>query len=154
MRAHMAPGHRIAIKTYEDQSDPRDFGAAPRRMESLRLFMLAQDVGQARLEMQISAEPRGTGELGDYARCAQVTLFPRVASLCLGVGEPYLSYRELSMLQTAREIALIADVGDKRGLLQERFGEIDWMRLVGHSSFEDWAAAGAHHPLYDRPDLR
>ncbi|NUZ08845.1 hypothetical protein [Piscinibacter koreensis] len=149
-RARMIPAHRVAIDTYEDPHDPRDRGAAAQRMESVRLYMVDQGVDSSRLEMQVHAGTAGASPTGESARRADVTLFPRVASLTSRPGDPDLNLAEVRCLQRARELALFPD-SEMRSFFEERWREIDWMRVVGHPSFDDWAARGAPHPLYEPP---
>ena len=69
----MLPGHRIAIDAYEDRNDPRERGAAARRIHFLRSCMVAEGV----LEERIAARAHIVDEeTGDFARRAEIRLVP------------------------------------------------------------------------------
>ena len=71
-RAAMLPGHRIAIDAYEDRNDPSEGGAAARRIHFLRSCMVAEGV----LEQRIAVRAHIDEERGDFARRAEIRLFP------------------------------------------------------------------------------
>jgi hypothetical protein len=47
-RATCIPGHRIIIEAHEDPADPCDVGAALRRLEALRQYLVAESVEEQR----------------------------------------------------------------------------------------------------------
>ena len=109
-RARTIPQHRISIEAYEDSEDARELGAAARRLDFLRTLMLAAGIRGERLETQAHMVASGSEVPGDFARHAEIRLYPRVPSLCPAVGDALLNYREVSWLQTARQAALEFDL--------------------------------------------
>lgn len=147
-RAHGIPEHRIAIEAHDDPSDAREVGVAMRRLEALRRLFSAEGIVEQRLEMQTHSASCCQENQGRSARRAEVLLFPRVKSLCLEVGDPFLSFQEVSVLGSAREAA-IPYQGEKCRRLEEQYSKYEWKRIVGYESLKKWAEAGARHPLYD-----
>ena len=147
-RARTIPQHRISIEAYEDSEDARELGAAARRLDFLRTLMLAAGIRGERLETQAHMVASGSEVPGDFARHAEIRLYPRVPSLCPAVGDALLNYREVSWLQTARQAALFSD-HEARSRLERLCGREEWLRMVGHESFAEWVALGARHPLYE-----
>jgi hypothetical protein len=146
-RARCIPGHRIVIETHEDPTDPCDVGAAMRRLETLRQHFVAESIDKQRLEMQIHATDCCKETPGEFARRAEIHLFPRVASLCPDVGDELLSEREVCGLDAARG-ATYQDVDTNCKELEGQYTTVEWKRILGHESLRQWLAAGAYHPYF------
>lgn len=148
-RAQIIPRHRIEIEAHEDLEDMRDAGMAMRRLEALRDYLLVNSIPEERLEMRVRSGKFWVPRTGEFARIGAIRLFPRVASLRSGVGEPLLSCAEVCLLQRARELVVFAK-DRELGEFVKRFGQIDWTRIVGYPSLRQWVSKGARHPLYGR----
>ena len=146
-RARILPEHRIEIETHEDRADPREIGLAVSRSKVLRDFFLEKPIPEERLEMRVNPagfRPPGTGAL---ARRGEIHLFPRVASLGTGLGEPLLGYEEVDLLNSVFETVHYREDNDL-GKFARWDGLIDWTRIVGYESLAKWVSAGARHPLF------
>jgi hypothetical protein len=148
-RAKLIPGHRIEVETQEDPADPREVGMAVERRDALRKVFLENSIAEKRLEMHVCPVNGPVAKLGECALLGEIRMFPRVASLSAGVGEPLLSFRELGLLYSARDAVRFPKEHDL-GELSRRWGQVDWKRIVGYESLSEWVNAGAHDPLYDR----
>ena len=147
VRAYGLPEHRIVIETSEDPADPCDVGAAMRRLEALRRHFVAESIREQRLEMHAHARNGCKDTPGEFARRAEIMLFPRVASLFPDLGDRFLSHWEVSLLQSARDAVAAHDDARCREL-EGQYTSVEWTRIVGHESLKKWAEAGARHPLY------
>ena len=147
-RAQRIPGHRITIETHNDLLDSREVGMAVRRHEALRRHFLAEGVGERRLEMKVHGVNCCREAPGQFARRAEIRLFPQVPSLASDVGDQLLSYDELSVLESARLTVLLHE-DERCRQVEGQYRKDDWRRIVGYESLKSWAAAGGRHPLYD-----
>ena len=147
LRARSIPGHRIVIHTHDDPTDPCDVGASTLRLEALRRHLVAESVNGQRLEMQIHARNCCKEFPGEYARRAEIHLFPRVESLFPDVGDRLLSSMEVHGLDSAMG-ATYDDDDSKSKELERQYTTVEWKRIVGHESLRKWLEAGAYHPYF------
>jgi hypothetical protein len=149
-RARGIPDHRILIETHDDLSDSHDVGMATHRLEALRGYFVAESIDAQRIEGQDHTHTDNCPEhiTGEFARRADIHLFPRVLSLCREIGDPFLSLDELSTLELARDTVLFPYRHDWKKV-EEKCSKDEWKRIVGYESLTKWAFAGARHPLYD-----
>ena len=142
------PEHRIFIETHDDPADPSDVGAAMRRLDALRQYLVAESLDAQRLEMRVHAGNCCRGTPSEFARRAEIRLFPRVASLCHGAGDQFLSYTEVCGLESAREATFFDELDTKCKKLECRYTTVEWKRILGHESLRKWIEAGAYHPYF------
>ena len=145
------PEQRIFIETHDDPADPFDVGAAMRRLDALRQYLVAKSFDAQRLEMQVHAGNCCTGTPSEFARRAEIHLFQRVTSLCHGAGDQFLSYTEVCGLESAWEATFLDDLDTKK--LECRYTTVEWKRMLGHESLRKWIEAGAYHPYFASVDL-
>jgi hypothetical protein len=140
-RAQGIPEHRIAIEAHEDRADSRDVGMAMRRLAALQSHFLTESVPEERLEMQTHTGNCCEEVHGEFARRVEIHLFPRVPSHYPDVGEPFLTYRELQVRQSAWEAVIFHD-SEKCKQFEEKYTRTDWKRIVGYDSLREWVEEG------------
>jgi hypothetical protein len=154
-KATCIPGHRIIIKAHEDPVDPCEVGAALRRIEALRHYLVEKSIDAQRIETQVHEKDcckkmKETHE--ELCRRAEIHLFPRVESLCPDVGDALLSEREVSGLDAAMG-ATFQDVDANCKELEGQYTTVEWKRILGHESLRQWLDAGAYHPHFVSEEL-
>jgi hypothetical protein len=149
LRAPMLPDHRLTIEAHEDRADAREIGLAMRRLETLKTFLVEAGV-LLPIELQAHTNNCLRCNGGESSRCGDLIMFPRVASLGLEVGDPFLTIDEVHALRLAREtICPVWRHEQEWQELDSRYPKEQWKRIVGHESLKQWMEAGALHPLYD-----
>ncbi|MBT5873597.1 MAG: hypothetical protein HOH43_09275 [Candidatus Latescibacteria bacterium] len=146
-RACVIPEHRIEINTHDDPADSRDVGLAITRLQPLQRRFLSASIPEERIELRPHPENCCKEVPIDYARRAEISLFPRIANLSGDPDEYFLSYDEVNTLQSAREAVIFEDL-TRYTLLCEQHTQADWRRILGYDSLDEWADAGAFHSLY------
>jgi len=148
-RAHLIPEHRIEIEAYEDPADSHGRQAAADRLETLRQHFVKGGIPEERLELRIRSEGRLEGVSANWLGRREIHIFPRVESLSNEPGEHYLSFREIHILNDARDAVVIEEDFERIEQVNARHSAAEWRRIFGRDSLGEWIRAGARHPLYD-----
>jgi hypothetical protein len=137
-RMRLVPEHRIEIVAYEE-ADP-DGCLAGRRAEAVESLLLEASIDPSRIRRQVSGSERTSR--------VDVQILPCVPSLSGRSGDSLLDLEEVRTIGRARK-ALLFGCKTERQALEHESHSIDWQRLSGHASLDEWARAGGRHPLYD-----
>jgi len=138
-RIRLLPRHRVDIVAREETSGQAD-ELAERRTLVLEALLHAEGIRTDRIRRRV--------RVGDLESPVEVHLLPWVRSQAKRPDEPPLDLEEVRLVGRVRRALRFRCDSERRALEQEA-DSIDWPRLCGHASLEEWARAGGRHPLYD-----